>query len=228
MGAVFGAASRATFAFIIFAFEITRDYNAVLPLMLVGVIADLVALQLQRNTITTEKLERRGLRVHADYEADPLQRLRVRDVMDPRPPTLPASTTLAEVQRRLTDGDPVLVRHHGLLLTDAHGKLVGIVTRTDLLRAVERRVGDTTPVAEVGTRELLVTHPDATLHDASALLLEADIGRLPVVDRADPTKVLGYLGRSGILEARRRALDEEGRSDPGWLDGRASHPAQRS
>ena len=43
MGAVFGAASRATFAFIIFAFEITRDYNSVLPLMLVSVIADGIA-----------------------------------------------------------------------------------------------------------------------------------------------------------------------------------------
>src|SRR5579863_3059024 len=44
MGAVFGAASRATFSFIIFAFEITRDYNSVLPLMLVAVIADGVAM----------------------------------------------------------------------------------------------------------------------------------------------------------------------------------------
>src|ERR1700693_4290157 len=37
MGAGFGAASRAAFTFIIFAFEITRDYNSVLPLMLVTV-----------------------------------------------------------------------------------------------------------------------------------------------------------------------------------------------
>src|SRR5579862_3495702 len=44
MGAVFGAASRATFSFIIFAFEITRDYNSVLPLMLVAVIADGIAM----------------------------------------------------------------------------------------------------------------------------------------------------------------------------------------
>ena len=43
--AVFGAASRATFAFIVFAFEITRDYNAILPLMLGCVIADLIALR---------------------------------------------------------------------------------------------------------------------------------------------------------------------------------------
>src|SRR5271165_3618491 len=46
MGAVFGAASRAAFAFMIFAFEITRDYNSVLPLMLVSVIADGIAMRL--------------------------------------------------------------------------------------------------------------------------------------------------------------------------------------
>src|SRR5207249_7286975 len=62
MGAVFGAASRATFAFIIMAFEITRDYNAVLPLMLVAVIADGIAMLFMPNSsIMTEKLARRGL-----------------------------------------------------------------------------------------------------------------------------------------------------------------------
>ena len=49
MGAVFGAAARAPFSFIIFAFEITRDYNSVLPLMLVTVIADGVAILLCRS-----------------------------------------------------------------------------------------------------------------------------------------------------------------------------------
>jgi len=71
MGAVFGAASRATFTFIIFAFEITRDYNAVLPLMLVAVIADGIAIMLQgKNSIMTEKLTRRGLHIHTDFEPD--------------------------------------------------------------------------------------------------------------------------------------------------------------
>src|SRR5207248_6736497 len=57
MGAVFGAASRATFTFIIFAFEITRDYNAVLPLMLVSVIAHGIAMLLMpKSSIMTENL----------------------------------------------------------------------------------------------------------------------------------------------------------------------------
>ena len=69
MGAVFGAASRATFTFIIFAFEITGDYNAVLPLMLVSVIADGIALWANRTSIMTEKLARRGLKIHTDGRA---------------------------------------------------------------------------------------------------------------------------------------------------------------
>jgi chloride channel protein, CIC family len=66
MGAVFGAASRATFAFIVFAFELTRDYNSVLPLMLVCVIADAIAIRFLPNSIMTEKLARRGLETHQE------------------------------------------------------------------------------------------------------------------------------------------------------------------
>ena len=91
MGAVFGAASRATFSFIIFAFEITRDYNSVLPLMLVSVIADGIAMLLMpKSSIMTEKLARRGLHIHQDYEADVLQQVQVSETMDQDAPTLPA------------------------------------------------------------------------------------------------------------------------------------------
>ena len=81
MGAVFGAASRATFTFIVFAFEITHDFNSILPLMLVCVIADLIALQYLPSSIMTEKLSRRGLDVHQEFEADLLKQVRVREIM---------------------------------------------------------------------------------------------------------------------------------------------------
>src|SRR5579863_2708144 len=81
MAAVFGSASRATFAFIVFAFEITRDYNAILPLMLACVIADLLALRYLPTSIMTEKLARRGLHVPGEYEANVLHMVRVSEVM---------------------------------------------------------------------------------------------------------------------------------------------------
>src|SRR5579862_3787329 len=91
MGAVFGAASRAAFSFIIFAFEITRDYNSVLPLMLVAVIADGIAmLFMPTSSIMTEKLARRGVQVHQDYEADVLTQVTVGETMEKDPPVIPA------------------------------------------------------------------------------------------------------------------------------------------
>src|SRR6202166_5075834 len=81
MAAVFGSASRATFAFIVFAFEIVRDFNSVLPLMLVSVIAYGIALRYLSNSIMTEKLARRGLHTNQDYESNALKQLKVGEVM---------------------------------------------------------------------------------------------------------------------------------------------------
>src|SRR6266496_1793365 len=115
MGAVFGAASRATFSFIIFAFEITRDYNSVLPLMLVSVIADGIAMILMPSaSIMTEKLARRGLRIHQDYEADVLHQVVVAETMDCDVPTLPASMRDGELAARIAKHDPVVSRHQGM------------------------------------------------------------------------------------------------------------------
>ncbi|HET8667696.1 MAG TPA: chloride channel protein, partial [Terriglobales bacterium] len=108
MGAVFGAASRATFTFIIFAFEITRDYNSVLPLMLVSVIADGIAMVLAPTSIMTEKLARRGLRIHQDYEPDILQQVNVAETMVKDVPTISAETTIFELAARIAKGDPLV------------------------------------------------------------------------------------------------------------------------
>jgi CIC family chloride channel protein len=218
MGAVFGAASRATFAFIIFAFEITRDYNSVLPLMLVSVIADGIAMWLMpRASIMTEKLARRGLHIHQEYEADVLQQVRVSETMDQDVPHLPADMKVSELSDLIARRDPEVNRHQGMFILDADRKLAGVITRGDVMRALDADPSGAMTVLEAGTRDVVVTYPDESLHDASAKMLRNDVGRLPVVDRKDPRKVVGYLGRPGIMTARLRRLDEEHVREPGWI-----------
>jgi chloride channel protein, CIC family len=220
MGAVFGAASRATFSFIIFAFEITRDYNSVLPLMLVSVIADGVAMWLMpRASIMTEKLARRGLHIHQDYEADVLQQVRVSQTMDRDVPTLPASMKVSELSDLIARRDPSVNRHQGMIILDSEGKLAGMITRGDVMRALDADPSGVSTVLDAGTREVVVTYPDEMLHEAAAKMLRNDIGRLPVVNRKDPWKVLGYLGRPGIMAARLRLLEDEHVREPGWIKG---------
>jgi CIC family chloride channel protein len=219
MGAVFGAASRATFSFIIFAFEITRDYNSVLPLMLVAVIADGIAMLFMPNSsIMTEKLARRGLRVHQDYEADALTQATVGETMERDAPFIAADTKVGVLAERIGRHDPAVVRRQALLIQDAAGKLVGIITRGDVMRALDKDSSGAMTVQEAGKTHLVVTYPDELVSEAAAKLLRFDIGRLPVVDRADERKVVGYLGRAAILAARLRRFNDEHVREPGWLD----------
>lgn len=218
MGAVFGAASRATFAFIIFAFEITRDYNAVLPLMLVSVIADGVAMRFMPGaSIMTEKLARRGLRIHQDYETDVLQQVTVAETMDRTVPTIPASMRVGELAERIAKHDPSVSQHQGLFIVDADGELAGVITRGDVLRALDDHPGGEISVLEAGSSSPVVVYPDELISEASDRMLRHNIGRLPVVERSDPRRLVGYLGRHGVMAARLKRLQEEHVREPGWI-----------
>ena len=64
-------------------------------------------------------------------------------------------------------------------------------------------------VAEAGSTDLAVVFPDEPLYAALTKMLERDVGRLPVVERNDPSRVVGYLGRAAILSARMKSHEEE-------------------
>jgi H+/Cl- antiporter ClcA len=222
MGAVFGAASRAAFAFIIFAFEITRDYNSVLPLMLVAVIADGVAmLFMPTSSIMTEKLARRGLRVHQDYEADVLTQATVGETMERDAPVVPADTKVVELAERIARHDSAVARHEALLIVDDAGRLAGIITRGDILRALDKDSSGAETVQGAGRTHLVVTYPDELVSEAAAKLLRFDIGRMPVVEREDERKVVGYWGRAAVLAARLLRFQDEHVRERGWIGGEA-------
>jgi len=216
MGAVFGAASRATFAFIVFAFEITRDYNAVLPLMLVCVIADAIAIRYLPNSIMTEKLARRGLDTHQEYETNVMKQVRVGDIMAQGVATVTPDETVRTVADRFASGDPRLARHRALPIVDREGHLVGIVTQGDILRVLETAPEGNVPVIDAGVRALVVTYRDESAFAALTKMLENNVGRLPVVDRADPKKMVGYVNRATLMASWGQHLQDESLRDTGW------------
>lgn len=225
MGAVFGAAARATFAFIVFAFEITRDYNAVLPLMLVAVIADAIAIRHLPHSIMTMKLARRGLEPELDYQVDVLRHVKVREIMTTDVPQVPAALPLRELADRL-NSDPQLSEHRGLPVVDANGDLLGMLTRGDLLRGLQSDPSGRMTVGEICSRPALVVHPDERVSDGLFRMLQNGIGQLVVVERAQPRRVVGLVRRTDILKAWSRQLEEEQLREHGWLE-RLLPPARR-
>jgi len=152
----------------------------------------------------TEKLARRGLRVHAEYEVDLLRTTMVRDVMTAQVETVPAGATVGEVCVQVAAG-----RHSAYPVVDDEGRCVGIVARGDLLR---RPVGDSASILEVASRDVVTLSPGDTVLMALRRILEESVEHLPVVNDG---RLVGICTRTDVLRARRPQLELE-RTQPGW------------
>ena len=209
MSAMMGGTMRSPLTATIFVLELTHDFAA-LPALLVGTVAALcVTVLWMKRSILTEKLARRGQHIAREYSVDLFELMRVGDVMSTDPPTVEASTSIAAYSAHVTHGAGPASRRQAALIVDEEERLAGILTRDDLLRALERDPSGRMPVGEAGRANPPVTYPDEPLYDAIRKMLTRDVGRLPVVERSDPRRIVGYLGRAEILGARLRLHEEE-------------------
>lgn len=209
MAAMMGGTMRSPLTAMVFAVELTRDFN-LFPALLTGSVAALgVTVLLMKRSILTEKLARRGHHITREYSIDPFEMARVCEVMDSYASIVPATMKLTELSDKIAHGDPSVSRQQGTLLSDDAGHLIGIITRGDIVRALRSEQADDMTVADAGSLDLVVTYPEEPLHGALTKMLSHDIGRLPVVDQASPTRILGYLGRAAILSARMHLHHEE-------------------
>ena len=205
MAATFGAATRATFTAIVFAFELTRDYRSILPIMLATVIADLVAGALIDHGLMTEKLARRGLHVPLDYQPDYLQTTRVRAAMVTDVAVLNETDDVAAARGSLDNS-----LHSAYPLVDENQRCVGIVSRSDLLGA------DATPdmpLSRIASRDVVTVTPDDTLLTALERIINEEVEHLPVLDTEQ--RIVGMCTRTDILRARSLHLTAED-SQEGW------------
>lgn len=203
MTAIFAGASHALLAAIVFTFEITRQPFGLLPLLAGGTAAYGVSLLLNPNSIMTEKLARRGARVRVEYTADYLAQRLVRETALRDVVALRAAQTLGEVRRWLASHAPGSA-HQGFPVVDERGLLVGVLTRRDL---VGSEADESVSLSAMILRPPVVVFTDNTLRDAADQMVRAGVGRLPVVERSAPRRVVGVLSRSDLLSAHAGRLD---------------------
>lgn len=209
MTAMFAGASRALLASIVFAFETTMQPHALPALLAGGTAAFLVSHLIMRHSIMTEKIARRGVSVPHSYAPDSLAHIRVADVMASDFQTVPATMTVEALATGIATNDPCVSRRHASLILDDKQRLVGLITRSDVLRAADSGQHSLT-VLEAGASEPVVAHPDEMLRDALSRMLQHKIGRLPVVERNDLQRAVGYIGRAEILSGETLEAPEPG------------------
>lgn len=200
MGALFAAVVQGPITAIIMLFEMTRNYSLILPLMIAVVLSIAVARGFNRESIYTMALVRRGVDVHRRREADALAAVTVGETMTRDFPTVLPSATIPELMQMLHESG-----HHGFPIVDKDGVFWGVVTLQDVQEAASRKVPSLT-AADIGTKSPIVAYPDQSIRDALTQLGGRDVGRIPVVDRDNPKKLLGVLRRHDVLRAYEAAI----------------------
>ncbi|MPZ53881.1 MAG: CBS domain-containing protein [Acidimicrobiia bacterium] len=217
MAAIFGAATRATLTSIVFVFELTRDYEAILPLILAAVLADLVATWFLPQTLMTEKLARRGVRVPSDLQADAMASGIVGELMTRHVTTVTPDATVGVVLDLVQSSG-----HSAFPVIEDDDVMVGIVTRSDLLDPTR---GDRdTPIMEIARTDVVTVTKRDSLRDAIDKMIMEGVEHIPVVEG---DRLVGMCTRTDILGSQSRQLRED-RRQKGWRPprrGRTRHPS---
>jgi CIC family chloride channel protein len=192
MAATFGSSTRATFTSIVFVFELTRDYQVILPLMLATVIADLVYSAVNDDSLMTEKLRRRGLLIGRHYGVDPLTTTFVSEIMTNHVEVIVVSATLGDAREHFASR-----AHSAYPIVDPDGTLRGIVTRGDL---ISTEGGSETSLLEVASTDVVTVDKFATASAVLQVMLDERVEHVPVVEHG---KLVGICTRSDLLEVRR-------------------------
>jgi H+/Cl- antiporter ClcA len=207
MGAILGGTMRSPFTGIVFALELTHDFNMMLPLLVANFLAHGFTVLVLKRSILTEKISRRGFHLTREYATDPLEILFVREVMRTSVVALPAGEML-EATRELIRPR----KAHGQQLfpvVTSDGKLVGVISRNHILRLHEEASGPERQrtLGEIVPRDTTAAQSDESLRSVVYRMAETGFTRFPVID--EHQYLVGMVSLDDLLKARNRNLQEE-------------------
>jgi CIC family chloride channel protein len=199
MAATFATIARAPLTSVIIVFELTGNYELVLPLMLGAALATYLGERLHPDSAYTIPLTRKGISLPKSEDIDLLDTVMVEAVMVPHDGGLHRWNTLAEAAEFFD-----VTSHHGAPVFDDEEKLIGMITLSDIRNAGGPSM--TATVADAMTREVITITPDVPVATALARMSSLGIGRIPVVDTNDPKRVVGMFRRISVVRAYEQAL----------------------
>jgi chloride channel protein, CIC family len=201
MGGFFSAVSKVPITAIVIVFEMTTDFNLVLPLMVVSVTSYLVAEKVVPGSLYEKLLTLNGIIIKKDSPTEGiLTQLTAKDVMQPSVETLEAEMTGDEVIKAFSRS-----HHRGFPVVE-NNKLVGLVSQTDLQKIRNHLSPHETLLREIMTPKPVTVTPADRLSHVLYLLNRYQISRLPVVDGQ---KLIGIITRADIIRTEANHLNGE-------------------
>jgi CIC family chloride channel protein len=200
MGAVFAATAHAPITAVLILFELTSDYQIILPLMLAVVVATLTSRHwLHGESIYSLKLSRRGIHIQSGRVTDVMDSVSVKDVMNPNPVTVNLNMQVSALAELFLQ-----TNQHAFPILDDDNLLFGIVSLMDYRRNIEDlHENEELLVKDICSQRVVTAYPDETIQVVLQRMAPRDLSRIPVVSRNNQRKLLGIVRRNDIVKAYR-------------------------
>jgi chloride channel protein, CIC family len=209
MAAMMGGTMRSPLTGIVFALELTQNFGAVLPLVIACTMAHGTTVLLLKRSILTEKVARRGHHVTREYTVDPFEAMLVGAVMARPVETLPGGMPVGAAIAFFTD-PAAPNRHKSYPVVDPEGRLLGIVSRVDVLRWMRDGADDWPALRDaVADRKVVVGYEDETIGRLVDRMIASDVGRVPILGLGGDPRPVGLVARRDLLRVRTRLVKEE-------------------
>jgi len=203
MAATLGGMMRAPIMATVFAYELTHDANALLPVLAASVVAYGFTVITMHRSILTEKIARRGHHIYREYGIDPLERHSVEEVMTATPVSIDADARVDDVLASFFGAGQ---RHRAFPVTKG-GAVLGMLDRAALEQA-----GDAVHVHELyGVNAPIVALRGETCRTVAIRLAVHGLERLPVVADAESRQLVGIISRSDMIKSSLSLDNEEHR-----------------
>lgn len=202
MGSFLAAATHAPLTGLFLLFELSGDYQVIIPGMIACIIGSVAAHVLQPDSIDTVELTRQGINLHQGRDINVLRTIPVKEVMikemEPFPEDLPLHQILNRAKESVQSYFPVISRN---------GELLGVISLRDIRPLLmEEELMYLIIAKDIVDENYLYLTPEDTLDTAMKKFALKDLGQLPVVDAENPRKLLGMLKRTDVINAYNNAI----------------------
>jgi CIC family chloride channel protein len=203
MGAVAAGAMHAPITSILIMFELTNDYRIILPLMIACIISVLITSRLNKDSIYTTKLSRRGINLFKGQEINVLSSLPVSSVMETDSETVNAEASFRELVDLTVNS-----AHASFFVVDQKSRLMGTISVHDVRKLIYE-ADELEPIVVAHDLMNPVRHvfvPDDTLDTVMGAFGDMNIEELPVVEDKEEQRFIGVVSKSDVIKAYNRAI----------------------
>jgi chloride channel protein, CIC family len=207
MAGVAGGVTGAPMAAIVMIFEMTLDYNVIVPMTITVALSYGIRKMLLKESIYTMKLVRRGHSMPEALRANVHHVKRARDIMDTHLVTVQASTTLREFIQIASGQEAV----SSFLVEDSNGGILGVVSKQAvMILGALGQSGENVTLGEITSKNFVTVAEETVLLDIIGRMHSNKVSIAlvtPGSETARAVNVKGLIRTKQIGDAMEEAID---------------------